>query len=77
MGTLSAIGPHDFGDTKTNALHEHVRATDEAWRQARSAREPDEKVRALVQAYIDACAAFQKARFGKVRVRMSVVSVLR
>lgn len=77
MSRLSAIGPHDFGDEKTNALHEEVRRADEAWRQARALREPDERVRALAQAYVDACHAFQKARFGKVRVRMSVTSVLR
>lgn len=74
---MSTIAPHDFGDARVNTLHEAVRRADDEWRIAKATRAPADEVRTRVQAYIDACYAFQKARFGRVRVRMSVATLLR
>lgn len=70
------LSPLDLGSEKLNALHLQVRETDNAWREAMAQRRPDPEIRKLVQEYIDATYAFQKAKYGKVRVKLSVPRIM-
>jgi len=71
------ITPIITDDEGLRFLHEAMRTADEAWRGAMAHGLPDEVVRDLVNDLIEASYAYQKARFGRVRVRMSVAEVLR
>jgi len=63
--------------TPPDALHEAMRHADEAWRGAMAYGLDDDVVRPLVQDYIDASYAYQKAKYGRVRVPLTVASILR
>ena len=73
----SPVGAQDFGDARLNELHLDVRRTDGTWRAAREQGVEHAQLRELVQAYADAAHAFQKARWGKVRTKLSVSVILR
>lgn len=71
------IAAKDFGDEKLNALHARVRETDNAWRTAWAEHRTDAEVRAIAQLYVDAAHTFQKAKYGKVKVNITVARLLR
>ena len=74
---FTGIAAQTFGDESLDVLHHVVRVTDGTWRAARSQGVDPELLRDLVQAYIDASYAFQRRRWGKVKVKMSVSVLLR
>ncbi len=59
------------------AAHDRMRDADEAWRAARALGQDDEALRGLVSAYINTVYEYQKARYGSVKMRLSVGSILR
>ena len=73
----TSIAPLACGNEEHDALHLAMRTADNAWRAARATRAPDDDVRRLARAYIAASEAFQRARFGSVRVRASLGALLR
>lgn len=75
--TRTIISAQDFGNEKLNALHARVREADHAWREAWAEHRPDAEVRALAQVYVDAAHAFQRAKYGKVRVTITVSRLMR
>ena len=58
-------------------LHEAMRQADEAWRGAMAYDLGDDVVRPLVQEFITASYAYQKAKYGRIRVKLSTASILR
>ena len=64
-------------EATVRTLHEEVRLSDERWRGALLHGLDDDLVRDLVRAYIEATYAYQRARYGKVSMRLSVASILR
>ena len=74
---LSPVAPRSFGDANVDALHVALRAADHRWREAELNNVPHDTLRQMVQLYIDASYAFQRARWGRVTVRLSVAGVLR
>lgn len=74
---FTTIAPKSFTDAAVQALHDAMRAADGAWRAARAQMADEGLIRELARDFIGASYAFQKARFGKVTVKMSVASLLR
>lgn len=64
-------------EATVRTLHEEVRLSDERWRGALLHGLDHDLVRDLVRDYIDATYAYQRARYGKVSMRLSVASILR
>jgi len=64
-------------EATVRARHEEVRLADERWRGALLHGLDDDLVRDLVRAYIDATYAYQRVRYGKVSMRLSVAAILR
>lgn len=64
-------------EATVRALHEEVRLSDERWRGALVHGLDHDLVRDLVRDYIDATSAYQRARYGKVKVRLTVAAILR
>ena len=75
--TLPAGAKIASDEATVRALHEQVRLSDERWRGALLHKLDDDLVRDLVRAYIDATYAFQRARYGKIAMRLSVAVILR
>lgn len=73
----TAIEARETGNATTDALHAEVRRTDNAWRMARAERHDETTVRALATGYAKASEAYQRARFGSVRQRISVSALMR
>lgn len=74
---FTTITPKSFTNATIQALHDAMRAADGAWRAARAQMADEGLIRDLAEDFIGASYAFQKARFGKVTVRMSVAALLR
>ena len=74
---FTVIAEQDFGEPVLNALHLDVRIADGTWRAAKRSGAQGDLLRDLVQDYVNASYAFQKARYGKIKVRMSVSALLR
>jgi hypothetical protein len=64
-------------EATVRALHEEVRLADERWRGALLHGLDHDLVRDLVRDYIDATYAYQRARYGKISMRLSVAAILR
>lgn len=73
----SAIAPLETGDPQVDAAHLEMRQMDGALRAARAQRQPDDTLRMLAELYVDAAHEYQRARWGKVRARLTVAAVLR
>lgn len=59
------------------SLYNEMRQADEAWRGARAFKLGYDTVRDMVNDYIAANYAYQKARWGRVRNRLSANSIMR
>lgn len=64
-------------EATVRGLHEEVRRSDERWRGALLYGLDHDLVRDLVREYIDATYAYQRARYGKISMRLSVAAILR
>ena len=73
----TGIAERQFDDAHLSALHQAVRITDGTWRAARAQKADPDLLRDLVQNYVDASHTFQKARYGKIKVRLSASVLLR
>jgi hypothetical protein len=57
--------------------HEEMRIADERWRGMRAFGTDHDALRGHVSEYIEATYAFQRARYGKIMMRLSVAAILR
>lgn len=73
----TVIPEQAFDRPELNELHASVRVADDAWREARARRLPDPEVRKLAGAFADVSHRFQRARYGSVRLKISVSALLR
>lgn len=74
---FARVPVQSYPDPHLQQLHDALREADGTWRAARAHRADDDLLRDLVRSYIEASDAFQRARWGRVRVRLSVPGVLR
>lgn len=74
---FTPIAPIVTNDENLRSLHETMRTADESWRGAMAHGLPDEVVRELIADYISASNAYQKAKFGRVRVPLTVAAIMR
>lgn len=73
----SAIAPLVTGDSRLDEAHLHLRRMDGALRAARAQGQPHDVLRMLAELYVEASNDYQLAKWGRVRVRLSVAGVLR
>ncbi len=73
----SPLAPLHTGVQAVDDAHLELRQMDGAFRAAKAAGQPDDVLRLLAGLYVEASRAYQLARYGRVRVRVSVGALLR
>lgn len=73
----SALQPLHTGVQAVDDAHQHLRNMDGALRAARAQHQPDDVLRMLADLYVEAHHEYQLARYGRLRVRLTVAGVLR
>lgn len=73
----SRVPVREYADARLQQLHDAMRLADGCWRAAHLHDADHDLVRALCADFVDAHHAFQRARFKRVRVRLTVIGLLR
>lgn len=73
----SQLAPLHTGVAAVDEAHAAMRQMDGALRAARAAGQPDDVLRMVAELYVEAHHEYQLARYGRVRVRLTVAGVLR
>lgn len=74
---FTAISERRFKCNTLQKLHANLRRTDHEWRAAQSQGADYEGVRALCKLHIKASYQYQRARWGRIRVRLNTAGLMR